>query len=86
MTIQIFSLSLLHKRCTTITEMSIIAIYDKKTSEFHTFVDLKSAAQYCKVHPSTIKRRLPYYEDNLVTMGYCEHHKSGRGTNNLYRR
>ena len=63
----------------------MIGILDKRMRLFKVFTDKKQVAVYVGVHPSTIARWLPYYEDSNFVIGECNIVKSGKGTNNLKR-
>ena len=58
-------------------------VVDKRYGLIKVFKDKTAAARYIGVHPSTIARWLPYFENTHYIIGECLYEKSGKGTNNL---
>ena len=60
-----------------------IILVDKDLKTAHAAMDMTYIAELMKVYPSTIKRRLPYWEDSRYILSKAEFIKSNRGTNNF---
>jgi hypothetical protein len=60
-----------------------LILVNKKLETAHAAIDMKAIAQILEVDVSTVKRRLPYWEDKDYILSQAELIKSNRGTNNL---
>ena len=56
---------------------------DKVNRAAHISRDMKYIAEILDVHPTTIRRRLPFWYDDRYTLAQSEIQKSNRGTNNF---
>jgi DNA-binding MarR family transcriptional regulator len=61
----------------------MVILTNKTLRTAHIAMDMTTIADILKVDSSTVKRRLPYWEDKDYILSQAEWIKSNRGTNNF---